>query len=231
MELIALWKMFLRRWWLIMLPALVVLALTVPELLNPPAGGFTTTIHLTAAQPPSGEETTYEDSSYTPWTASEYLVNSLTAWVTTSSFADEISAALAEAGVDISAGAVRGALAADNARSVMAVYISWPDADQLQAIAEAAIYVLQHKNQDYFPQLTAEPAQVIALDDIALAPVAPSLMSRLRPLIKVALALLVGLALAALFEYLDDSIYSRADVEAMELRVLGEIPRHRGMKY
>ncbi|MBN1963389.1 MAG: hypothetical protein JW910_02005 [Anaerolineae bacterium] len=228
MELIALWKFLLRRWWVIVLPALVTLVFAMPDVLNPPAGGFTTTIRLTAAHPPTGNEPTYEDSSYIPWLASEYLVNSLTAWATTGSFAQEVSAALAADGLEIDAGAVRGSITADNARSVMALYISWPDAGQLEAIARAAITVMQTRNQVYFPQFAAEPADVIALDDVAIAPTAPGLMTRLQPLLKVALGLAAGLALAALWEYLDDSIRSRDDVEDLEIAVLAEIPRHRG---
>ena len=54
------------------------------------------------------------------------------------------------------------------------------------------------------------------------------MMNRLKPLAKVALALLVGLGLAALMEYLDDSIYNRHDAELAGFAVLGEIPRHKG---
>ncbi len=229
MELIALWKMFLRRWWLIVLPAIAALALTLPEVLQTPATGWTTSVTLTAAQPPDSDEATYEDSSFTPWTASEYLVNALADWVRTTTFAEEVSAAVAEtAGYEIDPGAIRGSVAADNTRSVMRVYLSWGDAEQLEALARAAVDVLQTRNQDYFPQLSAEPAQVIALDDIHLAPVGPGLLDRLRPLIKVALALAAGVALAAVVEYLDDSIYGRGDLEDLEWAVLAEIPRHKG---
>jgi capsular polysaccharide biosynthesis protein len=227
MELMALWKMFVRRWWLIVIPVVVAGALVVPDLLNPPAGGFTATVRLTAAQPPSGAEPTYEDASQMPWTASEYLINSLTAWVTTGSFAEEVSAALDEAGMAVAPAAVRGSLAADNARSVMAVFVSGGDAAQVEAIANAVITVMRTRSQAYFPQLAAQPADVIALDDVALAPVAPGLLTRFQPLLKVAVALLAGIALAALVEYLDDSIYGRADVEALDIPVLGEIPRYR----
>jgi capsular polysaccharide biosynthesis protein len=229
MELKALWKMFLRRWWLIALPGVVALALAVPDFLDPPGDGFTTTLRLTAAQSPSGDEPTYEDAAYMPWMASEYLINSLTAWVTTGSFAREVSRDLADQGIDISPDAVRDAVIADNARSLMALYITWPDAAQLEALAHAAVAVLQDTNQDYFPQLSTDPALVVALDDVVLAPASPSLLNRLRPVLRVMLALLVGIGLAALLEYLDDSVYSRDDLEAMELAVLGEIPRHKGL--
>lgn len=232
MELKAVWSMFWRRWWLVLLPVLVVGALTAPELLDavsggsPAAGGsWTTVINFTAAQPPSGQELGYEDAGYFPWLASEYVVNGLADWVTTGSFTAEVSAALGEAGLAIDAGALRPAFAPDNARSILRLQISWPDADQLQAIAEAAVDVLQTRSGVYFPQFAAQPAEVIALDSIALAPVPPPLTNRFMPFVKLALGLAVGLGLALLVEYLDDSIRTRADLEALALPVLGQIPR------
>lgn len=229
MELIALWKMFRRRWWLMVLPAAAALALTLPEVFQRPGTGWTTSVTLTAAQPPAADEATYEDSSFTPWTASEYLVNALADWVRTTTFAQEVSAAVAEAtGIVLDPGAIRASVNADNTRSILRVYLSWGDPDQLTALARAAVDVLQTRNQHYFPQLSAEPAQVIALDDIHLAPLSPGLLDRLRPLLKVALALLAGVALAAAAEYLDDSIHGRDDLEDLAIDVLAEIPRHRG---
>lgn len=230
MELIALWRVFRRRWWLVLLPALGALLLAAPDLLNSPAagGGWTTLIHFTAALPTEGDETSYEDAAYFPWLASEYVVNGLADWVRTSSFARAVSEGLAERGIEVEAGAVRAAVAADNARSVMQLYLSWPDHDQLQAMAEVALDVLRHRSQDYFPQFAGQPLQVIPLDDITLTPVAPPLTNRFAPLLKGALGLAVGVGLAALAEYLDDSVHSRDDLEAMALPVLGEIPSHRG---
>lgn len=227
MELKALWRMFLRRWWIIVLPTVIVAAVTVPQILTPPAGGFTTSVHLTAAQPPSGDELSYEDQSFVPWTASEYLVNGLTDWVRTNTFKQEVSTKLAADGITIPAEHMYGSFAADNARSVIVVYASWHNAEELTAMVEAAVAVLQEGNQDYFPQLAAEPAIVTQLDRVIVFPTAPSLMNRLRPLVKVALALVAGLGLAVLIEYLDDSIYNRRDAELAGLAVLGEIPRHK----
>lgn len=233
MELKALWQMFLRRWYLIAIPLGIALALTAPDLLamvqggENTGGGWTTVIHLTAAQPPTGEELGYEDAGYFPWLASEYVVNGLTDWVRTSSFATEVSNGLAERNIEIEAGVIRGVIAADNARSVMQLFLTWPDHDQLQAMAEVAVNVLQNRNAVYFPQFAVEPAQVIALDEIILTPVAPPLTNRFGPLVQIALGLVAGIALAVIVEYLDDTVYSRDDLETLSLPILGEIPRHR----
>jgi capsular polysaccharide biosynthesis protein len=43
------------------------------------------------------------------------------------------------------------------------------------------------------------------------------------------LALVVGIALAFLLDYLDDTIRHRADVESLGLPILAEIPTRRGV--
>ncbi len=234
MELIALWRMFLRRWWLILLPAVVVAVLIAPELLaafrgGSAGGGWTVALNFSAALPTSGDEPTYEDAGYFPWLASEYVVNALADWVRTGSFAREVSAMLAERGLQIEPGAIRAAVAADNARSVMQLYLSWADGDQIGIIAQTMVDVLQQRSAAYFPQFAAQPVEVILLDEIAPAPAAPPVTDRVRPLLKVALGLAAGVALAALAEYLDDSLRRRDEVEeALALPVLGEIPKYRG---
>lgn len=233
MELKALWQMFWRRWWLILLPVIVVGVLTAPDLLaavrgdTSGGGSFSTVINLTAAQPPDSGGTTYEDSGYFPWVASEYVVNGLTDWVRTGSFAAEVSAGLAERGIETEAAAIHGSVSADNARSVMRLYLTWPDAEQLQAMTEVALDVLQSKNGEYFPQFAVEPARVIPLDDVVIAPVPPTLTNRFGPFLKLALGLAVGIALAAVLEYLDDSVRSRADLAGLAIPVLGEIPPYK----
>jgi len=231
MELKNLWKMCRRRWWLILIPPAIVLGLTYPALLNPPGGAFTTTIHITAAQPLAGSEETYEDASYFPWLAAEQLIDALTMWARTSTFAEEVRLAMAGEGIDLPPRALLGAFAADNSQMVMRLIITWPDAAELEAIARAAVGVLKNRNEAYFPPLVGNPAEVIGLDEPVLSPVAPPLLTRYRPLVQIALALAVGLGLAALVEYLDTAIRSREELEALDLPVLGEIPRHRGLRY
>jgi len=138
---------------------------------------------------------------------------------------------MAGEGIDLPPRALLGAFAADNSQMVMRLIITWPDAAELEAIARAAVGVLKNRNEAYFPPLVGNPAEVIGLDEPVLSPVAPPLLTRYRPLVQIALALAVGLGLAALVEYLDTAIRSREELEALDLPVLGEIPRHRGLRY
>ncbi len=229
MELRQVWKIVRRRWWLIALPALAALALAVYRYAaDPPRAGYGTSMRFTAAPPPNGEEgVSYEDSAYYPWLASEYVVNALTDWVRTSSFAAEVSAQLEAQGVEIPASAIQGAINADNERSVMVLYLSGSDPEQIAQIAAAATTVLQERSAVYFPQLGADSLQVVALDVPSVGPVPPPLSVRLEPLMRFGLGLAAGAALAFLVEYLDPTLRERHEVEALGLEVLAEVPRHR----
>lgn len=229
MDLVTLWKWFLRRWWIMAIPPVVVLALTAGDLLAPAGGTFQTTVHVTAAQPLDGEEESYEDARYMPWIAAEQLIDALTMWTRTSTFAEEVRLKTAERGLDLPENALLGAFAADNTQMVMRVYITWGDPAQLETIAYAALDVLQYENARYFPPLEELPAAVVPLDTPVITPVGPALLNRLQPLGKVLVAAVVGLLLAAGVDLLDNAVRSREEVEeGLEMKVLGEIPRHKG---
>ncbi len=230
MELIAIWNLVRRRWWLILLPAVVALILTLPSIKNivAPPVSYTVALRLTAAAPPDtaieGVTTPYEDTSYVPLLASEYVVVNLPAWITSDSFAREVSMLLAEENVTIAVDDLEGAFAADSFRSILTLYVAWDDEAEIRSMADAAVQVLQTKNQRYFPQFAATPVEVRALDDVEVAESAPPIMSRLEPLIRLAVGLAAGVALAVLAEYLDRGVHTADDVEALGLAVWGEIP-------
>jgi capsular polysaccharide biosynthesis protein len=228
MELRALWKIVVRRWWLIALPGLATVAVAAYGYVKaPPRGGFTTSVRYTAATPPTAEQAAnpYEDSLYYPWLTSEYVINGLTDWVRTGSFAQDVSDELAAQGVEIPAAAIQGSISADNARSIMVLTLSWGDAAQLAQISQAATAALQQHSADTFPQFGDAGVEVVALDTPGIAPVPPPLTARLEPLVRVALGVAAGVALAFLVEYLDPTLHARQDVEAMGIAVLAEVPK------
>lgn len=231
MELILIARVLARRWHLVAIPVAIVFIAVLPDFLGDgPAvsGGFTTTIRYTAAQELDaipGRDGDYQDV----WLASELTVNAFTAWVRTTSFAREVSAAAANQNMEIDAGALAGSIAADSQRSVGQVFINWPDADELAVIVDAVVEVLSTRNQAYFPQLGASPAQVRLLDEPGVAPAPPPLTDRFAPLVRLVLALLAGTTLAFVVDYLDPTLRRRDEVEALGLRVVAAIPRDRSL--
>jgi capsular polysaccharide biosynthesis protein len=169
------------------------------------------------------ESGSYEDTFYYPWLTSEYVVNGLADWVQSGSFALAVSERLEDGP---SAAELAGRFAAQNARSVLVLHISWGDSEALAEIAGAAIETLRDDNAHAFPQFDAAPAEIVAWDGVRIAPVPTPLSSRIQPFFRAALGLAAGLGLAFLFEYLDPALHTREDLEALGCDVVGEIPRH-----
>lgn len=220
MELMLIIQVLLRRWWLVVIPVVIVLAVVVPDLLRGgAAGGYSVAIRYSAAQALEaipGRDGDYQDV----WLASELTVNALTDWVRSTSFIDEI-VQRANASFD----RAQLGVAADNRRSVGQLFLSYPDAAALETIAQTALTVLQTRAQAYFPQLGGQPAQVTVLDPVQVTPAPPPAADRLAPVIRLGLALLAGVGLAFLAEYLDPFVRRREQVEALDLPVIASIPR------
>ncbi len=214
-----------RRWWLIALPPLLAAVVALPQIVDSGTsapGGYAMELRYSAAQKLALPRA---DIEYTDiWQASEYTVDALTDWVRSSSFRLEIARQLEDA--DASALSSLS-IAADNARSIGVLYLSHPKEDALRAIGAAAIRVLAERNQSYFPQLGGEAAQVTILDAPAIRSAAPPLTNRLAPAIQLAVALMLGLALALVAELLDPKIHQQKDLRRLGISVLGSIPPER----
>lgn len=218
-ELQPIWRFVRRWWWLMLIPPLVAGALILPSLLQRPSGGgFAAQFKYTAAMT-SANVSPRDGDFQDVWIASEYTVNAFTEWVRSSSFRAELQALLPD--VDL---APLG-IASDNARSIGQVQMSHPDATALERIAAAAIEVLQRRNQAYFPHLGAEPATVTILDAPVVVAAPPPLVNRFEPFLRVGLALVIGIGLAALAELSNQRVRDPADVERTGVRLLGKIPR------
>ena len=225
MEIVLLIRILRRRWWLILIPVVIATALVIPSFLNSGSavsGGFTTEIRYSAAQEFNLPQ---RDGDYQDvWLASELTVNAFSDWIRSNRFRDEIERGLGDS--DIHLGAM--GIAADNARSVGVVYLSYPEQDALETIANTVILVLASRNQEYFPQLGGEPAQVTILDEPHIAPAPPALTNRFAPFIRIAIALIVGLFLAFAVEYFDPTIHHQDELDKLGLQTLASIPKIKG---
>ncbi len=224
MELILILRVLMRRWYLVLIPVVIVAFFILPDFLGGSAasGGYTTTIRYSASQ--VLEAIPNRDGDYQDvWLASELTVNALTDWVRTSSFLGEVEQTARESGASVSAAAI--GIAADNRRSVGQIQISYPDLETLKALSEAAINVLKNRAQYYFPQLGQQPAQVTILDVPQIVAAPPPITNRLAPLIRLGIGLLAGMAVAFMAEYFDPTLRRREQVEALGLPVIATLPR------
>lgn len=223
MELRAYWKVLLRRWWLVVAPVAVVV-LYVLATYSPPGPVYQVVMRFAAGTEPAGLSVDYD--RYYPWLTSEYIANGLADVAETGAFAQAVAARLAEAGHQVAPAAIQPAIVTDNAQSILVVYLTWPDAEQIVAVADAISAELTGNSVAYFPQLSGIEPGVRQLDAPAPVPLPPGLRAQLMgPAIKVGLALVIGVALALLWHYLDPTIHTSEEAEGLGLKVLAQIPR------
>lgn len=222
-------KILLRWWWLILSPPLIV---GVYGLITyrPAPSVYTTSLRFTAGQPQALTSNPGYDANYYRWLTSEYIVGGLKDWARTGAFAEAVSQELAANGTTIPAFALPGAIASDNARSVLVIYLTWGDREQLLALAQSVTKVLQDQNAAVFPQLGGLAATVVPLDSANPAPVGSSLRARLDLPLKVGLGFVVGLALALLAHYFDPFVREKEELEKAGLKVVGEIAQEAGRR-
>lgn len=236
MELVQVMRVLLRRWYLVVIPVLIVAAVSIPPLLRQETTGsigYTTVVRYTAAQ--SLDALPDRDGDFQDvWLASELAVNALTEWIRTTGFADEVNRLLAEQGITGAAGEaveVRGRLNTDNERSIGTIQVSWNDAETLPQIVAAVLEVLQTRSAQAFPQLGGTEASIRLLDEPVISAAPPPITDRLRPLLQIGLALLAGIGLAFLADYLDPIVRRRDQVERLRLPVMAVIPKDRSSRF
>jgi capsular polysaccharide biosynthesis protein len=174
-----------------------------------------------------GEEPVYAVSGEgrsDAWLASEYLADDLSEVLKGGDFAARISD---QVGFTVPAGAIF----ASREHRIMTVSVTWGNAAQAQAIAEAVAAEVENVEAGYFPQLAGVDAQAVLIDGPGVGEVGPGLRDRLDLPIRLFIALVAGVALAFLWDYLDDNIRSRAEVEALGVPLLAEIPRRPGLRW
>lgn len=227
MELRAYWHIIRRRWWIpIALAVIVAVAWVATERPWQPRPSLYVTslgfsVGIQPENPGDGEE-----NYYTALT-SEYLIDDLAEVVRGSEFAAAVSERLGALGLAIPGGAIQGSTQTGELHRILQVSITWPDREQLQAIADAVIDTLQQETDRFVPRLFAQNGAAYLINRGGIGEVGPSLRERLDLPLRVALALLLGIGLCFLLHYLDTSVRDRVELEDMGLEVLGEIPQHR----
>jgi capsular polysaccharide biosynthesis protein len=227
MELRRYWHIVWKRVWIIVALLVVVLIASL-ALRSKPASPYQATMRFLVGVAPeacTGDYYCYD--RYYTWLSSEYLADDLSEVLKGSLFADDVSAHLAqgETPITVSPGAIQGSTVAEKQHRILTLRITWGNPDELAAIANAAAEVLPQNGPDYFATIGAGEASFRLFDRPVVVPVGKSLRERLDLPIRLFLALLAGVALAFLLDYLDDTVRDQADLEAMGITVLGEIPR------
>jgi capsular polysaccharide biosynthesis protein len=218
MELRQYWHIIWRRWWLIAALLFIVLVVSLVAY-KQPAPVYSATMRFAIGI--EGDEPVSAISGEgrsDAWLASEYLADDLSMVLTGGDFAARISQMV---GFSVPAGTIF----ASREHRIMTVSITWSNRDQAQAIAEAVGAAVENGGANYFPQLAGVEAKAVLIDGPAIGQVGRSLKDKLDLPIRLFVALVAGVALAFLWDYLDDTIRDRGEVEALGVAILGEIPR------
>jgi capsular polysaccharide biosynthesis protein len=225
MEIRRYWQVLKRRWLLVLIPAIVVMGIGLLTY-QPPVPIYTTGVRFIAGQEPTPGTDLEDEERYYNWLTSEYIVNGLTDWVRGGEFATAVSQYLAGQGHNIPPGAIQAGLVADNARSMLTLSLSGANTKELAAMMDGIIVVLTTQNADALPQLGGENALLTQLDQPTVTQLPAGIRSRLDLPLRLLLALLAGVGLALLVEYLDPTIRDRQELQEIGLNVLGEIPKN-----
>ena len=170
---------------------------------------------------------------YYTWLTAEYLIDDLAEVVKSSAFAQAVrdeavaSGAWQDPSTTIPVGAIQGATSSGKLHRILTVSIAWPDADQLAGLANAAVTVLQKRASSFFALSSVDRVQLHLIDAPVVVRVSPSLTQRLQIPIRLLLALVAGVSLTFLLDYLDDTVRDGKEIESLGVSLLGQIPAQR----
>jgi len=228
MELRDYWRIVRRRWWIPAVLTVLVAGVSAAQLRpwrSPPPTYTATLRMLIGVEPVAGADATAYDPRYYAWLTSEYLVDDFTEVVGSELFTLAVNQRLRQEGVEIPKGLIRGNATTGKQHRIIQLSIDWRDRGQLQMIAQAAADELQENAGSYFRQLGTEPALVSLLDRPSVSVAAPGVRNRLEWPLRVILALIAGVGLVFLLDYLDTSVRNAGELEKMGLPVVGVVPR------
>jgi capsular polysaccharide biosynthesis protein len=218
MELRQYLRIVWRRWWLVAAVLAIVLVVSLVTY-RPPAPAYQATMRFAVGiQGQQPVQATSGEGRSDAWLASEYLADDLSEVLKGGDFGARI-------GEQVGFAVPAGAISASREHRIMSVSITMGDRDRVRLVAEAVGAAVSDGGAGYFPQLDGVNAEAVLIDGPGIAQVGRSLKDKLDIPIRLFIALIAGIALTFLWDYLDGSIRDRSEVEALGIPILGEIPR------
>jgi capsular polysaccharide biosynthesis protein len=229
MELRQYWYIIRTRFWIPVVLVLVVAAVSLGlQAVRPRPPLYTSEMRFAVGVKPEETPGQYHYDSYYAWLASEYLVDDFSVVVGSQAFARDVNTRLADGGsrLQLPPGVINGSTIAEKQHRILRVTVSWADPQELAQLTRALVTVIEQDSPKYFAQLGTPGALIRVIDEPS--PPAPSpapLTQRLDLPIRIILALIAGLGLTFLLDYLDTGVRNRAELEGLGIPVLAEIPK------
>lgn len=215
-----------RRWYIVVLVPLIVLAGVVYQSrhTNPTYTAQAKLSVVRAAQQPV-DPTVYQYDGYYQYLSSEYALDDLVQVVEGNVFANDVAARIkSDAGVDISASEVQGDLQSSRVNRILTISATSSNPDRAVMIATAATKTLEAKGTEYFKTSPDVPASIETIQQPLGAGENTSKRLVLY-LMQLAVAVFAGILIALFVDYLDDTLRSPEAVStALGLPVIGVIP-------
>lgn len=233
MELRQYWHIIWRRIWIpVLLVGIVagVSLLTAKTPLPMYTSSLRFTVGVTSQAGQAALEGRVNEETFHAWVASEYLADDLSVVVGSQKFAADINRHLAEMGssVQIFPGAISGITVAEKEHRILKLNLTWGNPDELAEIGQAAVMALKEDSPKYFAQFGTPNALITVIDEpLVSTPIPPSLTQRLDLPVRLILALVAGVGLAFLLDYLDTSVRGAPELERMGIPVLAEVPKQK----
>jgi capsular polysaccharide biosynthesis protein len=227
MELLQYWQIIRRHWWLpATLTLAALLASTVVALRG--AAAYKTEMRLAVSTLPTVDRTSafYYDPIYYANLSSEYLADDLSEIIRSKAFAQDVSR---ELGFTLDPTTISDVTRTKKTHRLIDITVTTPTEDQGTEIGGAMERILNDPGRvgSYLKAMDAYKAQVSIVNHPVTrrpAPIALAAEIGLRTLV----GLLLGLGLAFLVDYVDQTVRTRQEAEdVLGLPVLGEIPRAR----
>ena len=218
----------LKRWWWI--PAGLVALTLVFSLITlrpwrPQPPSYTMGMSFSVGVKPQKLSNEFTYDGYYSALSSEYLVDDFSELVKGSEFAAAVSQRLADEGIQVAPGQIQGSTQTGKLHRILNVTITDGDPERVQKIADAVAATMTEDADQFMPRLLEDQGAVYLVNRGGVVPVGPSLKQRLDLPLRLVLALLAGVGLAFLMEYLMPRVQTRRDLEKLGVSVLAEIPR------
>ncbi|NJM40604.1 MAG: hypothetical protein HC853_07455 [Anaerolineae bacterium] len=216
-------RILLRRWWLLVLPVVVIGGITAMSY-QPPVSSYQVKVRFAVGLPPEQVPDVYNFDRHYDWLASEYFTRGIQDILNTQKFAEGVAARLPQAW-QLTSPQIAGAIRSDYRASVIDIFVGTPNAEHAVGIAQAVIDELTENSEAYWPQLTNAKAPIARpLDKPVAVPISIDLRNRFELPLRLALGLGLGILLAFIAHALDRVVRDRREMEAMGVDVIGEIP-------
>ncbi|MEM7032914.1 MAG: hypothetical protein AAF629_25415 [Chloroflexota bacterium] len=225
MELRQYWHVIWKRIW-IMGALLVIVAGISFATYQAPAVNYSSQMRFTVAVKSQANADEYSFDGYYAWISSEYLIDNLTSIVSSADFANDVNMYLEQVGSGVRI--PKGIIHSSREHRILTVTANWGNAAELGQISQAIVQAVATDSVKYFPQLETVDTPITLIDTPSppfAAP--PTLTQRLDIPIRLVLAVMAGLALIFLLDYLDTSVRNAQELEAMAIPVLAELPKHK----